>query len=330
MAHGAALRSQLCTEGSLCSPELVRWAYLIRPAWDPGGVWDPQSTGSPVIRHRKLWEYAFIARALEERGMLAPGRRGLGFGVGAEPLVAAFAARGCQVVATDLDPDRARQAGWAPAGGAPEDLNRLGLCPPEEFAERVSFRPVDMNRIPADLGGFDFLWSSCALEHLGSILQGQAFVLSAMRCLRPGGVAVHTTEFNLSADDATVDYAPTVLLRRRDVQRLVQLLRQAGHQVEEPDLDPGSSPADRHVDTTPPGQVTWLHLKCLEGGFITTSLGLIVTRGLRTTTSQRLRLAAQAGARRRLGGSLARLPPRHRARATALLARIRGAGAGLS
>jgi hypothetical protein len=32
--------------------------------------------------HRKLWEFCFIYQALLERGMLVPGKRGLGFGVG--------------------------------------------------------------------------------------------------------------------------------------------------------------------------------------------------------------------------------------------------------
>ena len=39
--------------------------------------------------HRKMWEWLFIAEALRERGMLAAGRRGVGFGVGQEPLVSA-------------------------------------------------------------------------------------------------------------------------------------------------------------------------------------------------------------------------------------------------
>ncbi|MDQ1416252.1 MAG: hypothetical protein QOF81_1865, partial [Acidimicrobiaceae bacterium] len=54
---------------------------------------------------RKQWEYTAICRALETAGMLQPGRRGLGFGVGREPLVAAFAVRGVEVVATDLPKD---------------------------------------------------------------------------------------------------------------------------------------------------------------------------------------------------------------------------------
>lgn len=45
--------------------------------------------GQKPAMHRKQWEYVFICKALHERGLLAPGRRGIGFGVGSEPLPAA-------------------------------------------------------------------------------------------------------------------------------------------------------------------------------------------------------------------------------------------------
>ena len=95
--------------------------------------------------HRKMWEWLFIAEALRERGMLAAGRRGLGFGVGQEPLVALFAAEGCDVVATDQPHDAAVASGWTESevewAGGPETLNRAGLCPADDFARRVRFGP---------------------------------------------------------------------------------------------------------------------------------------------------------------------------------------------
>ena len=70
-----------------------------------------------------------------------------------------------------------------------------------EFAQRVTFRPVDMNALPADLTGFDFAWSSCALERLGTLEAGMDFVLAQMGCLRPGGVGVHPTEYLVSSNN---------------------------------------------------------------------------------------------------------------------------------
>jgi hypothetical protein len=198
--------------------------------------------------------------------------------VGREPLVALFAGLGCEVVASDLDPEQARSAGWTDTGeeyaGGLEELNDHGLCPPEEFTRRVTYRHVDMNHVPTDLVGFDFTWSSCAFEHLGNLAAGAAFVVDQMRCLAPGGVAVHTTELNLSSDERTVDSGPTVLYRRRDIEELAQRLRRLGYRIEL-DLTEGETPADHHVDVPP---FTDTHLRTTLGEFVTTSVGLVIEK----------------------------------------------------
>src|ERR1700679_1930153 len=99
------LRSSLCTEESLQSPAFLAWADRIRAAWDHG------HSGLPVLVHRKIWEWVFIIEALAERGQLAPDHRGLGFGVGQDPLVALFASEGCAVVATDIGHADLKDAG---------------------------------------------------------------------------------------------------------------------------------------------------------------------------------------------------------------------------
>jgi SAM-dependent methyltransferase len=242
-------------------------------------MWDPEGVHArPVLVHRKMWEWLFIAQALTERGMLRPGRRGLGFGVGREPLVALFAASGCDVVATDLAPAAAAAAGWTATGdeysGSQELLNEHQLCPPQEFAARVTYRHVDMTRIPQDLRDFDFTWSSCAFEHLGSIGAGADFVVAQMACLRPGGVAVHTTELNVSSDERTVAEGGTVLYRRSDLLALAKRLSRLGYRIEL-DLREGWTPDDRHVDAPPFSDV---HLRTTLGEFVTTSVALIIER----------------------------------------------------
>jgi hypothetical protein len=270
------LRSQLCSAESLRSPALVAWAERLRPMWATG-----DQDGRDVLLHRKMWEWLFIAEALGERDMLVPGRSGLGFGVGQEPLVALFAAAGCALVATDQPLEAAVASGWTESevewAGGLENLNRSGLCAAAEFAQRVTYRPVDMNSIPADLRGFDFAWSSCALEHLGTLAAGMDFVVAQMDCLRPGGVAVHTTEFLVSSNDAdaTVEAGGTVFYRRRDIEALVERLGRAGHAVDI-DYTEGTTPDDLHVDVPP---YTDVHLRTELAGYVTTSLALIVTKG---------------------------------------------------
>jgi hypothetical protein len=229
--------------------------------------------------HRKLWEWAYICQALYERGLLKEGKRGVAFAVGRESLPALFAAHGCSIVATDLAADDPRATGWATSGEwarTLDELNRLGLCPAPLFRERVSFRPVDMNRIPADLTGFDFSWSSCSFEHCGSLEQGVEFLVNQMHCLRPGGTAVHTTEFNLTSNRSTVHTGRTVIYRRGDIEHIVRRFRSLGHSIELLDLTVGTHPLDWVVDERP--YSIDRHLRKRQGRYATTSIGLIITK----------------------------------------------------
>ncbi len=241
--------------------------------------------GEPPRYQRKQWEWVYIAQVLQERGMLATGMRGLGFGVGTEPLAACFAARGVHVVATDMATEAGRAAGWfGPdrcAGTELQLLNAKGICPDEQFRQRVTYRTVDMTAIPTDLRGFDFCWSSCSFEHLGTLAAGLEFVQRSLECLRPGGIAVHTTEFNASSNDRTIHEGPVVLYRRRDFEQLAATLMAAGHQVEPFDFTLGREPVERYVDVAPYGPEPQLRLQLRfpVGAFTSTSIGFVVRKG---------------------------------------------------
>jgi hypothetical protein len=260
----AHLVSNLCTAEQLDSPAFRYWLAEI------GEVWR---------FHRKQWEFGYLMQALYERGCLTQGKRGLGFAVGQEALPSYFAAQGCTVVATDLGATDSRAAGWAESGewsSTVDVLNRRELCEPALFTERVTFRPVDMNHIPPDLTGFDFTWSSCSFEHCGSIELGMQFVLRQMDCLQPGGVAVHTTEFNLTSNTSTVTKGRTVIFRRADIEELVRRVRALGHDVEPLDLTIGEHPLDWFVDQRP--YTRDKHLRKRQGRYAATSIGLIIRK----------------------------------------------------
>lgn len=256
---------QACTQDQIESSTFRHWAAQLREK--PGGL------------HRKLWEWCYITQVLFERGLLERGRRGLAFAVGTEPLSALYAKLGCSVTASDIGEDIARSAGWVTtnqhASGLAQ-LNQRGLCPSDDFSDRVRFREVDMRAIPTDLGDFDFLWSSCAMEHLGSLQNGVDFVIDAMKCLRDGGVAVHTTELNCDSDRDTIETGGSVVYRKRDLLALADRLRTLGHSVARFDFDLGNSPADKYVDEPPYRGRT--HLKLRLGGYASTSFGLIITK----------------------------------------------------
>jgi glycosyltransferase involved in cell wall biosynthesis len=261
-----AFRSTLCRAQHFRMPLYKYWCDALRE--------------TPRF-HRKQWEYVFICQALFERGFLAPGKRAVGFGVGREPLVSLFALHGVTVLASDLDIESARYLGWASTNqhcADPADLNQVRLCDPDDFNRLVTFKNINMNSIPVDIGCFDFCWSSCALEHLGSIRRGLDFMLNSARLLNPGGIAVHTTEFNLTSNERTVDNNECfVIFRRQDIELLVSELRAEDFVVEEIDYCAGSDPLEQYVDLPPYRQDLHLRLQ-LAGEFTSTSIGLIIRR----------------------------------------------------
>jgi 2-polyprenyl-3-methyl-5-hydroxy-6-metoxy-1,4-benzoquinol methylase len=233
----------------------------------------------PLHHHRKQWEFVYICRMLEYLDMLRPNYRGLGFGCGIEPLPAVFASYGIFVTATDLAMDDPRAREWLASDQLGTNLAALrdgSIVPDDVFDSRVEFRNADMTAIATDLRGYDFTWSSCALEHLGSIEIGLEFIERSLDTLRPGGVAVHTTELNLVSDRKTLDHAQTVLFRRRDIVRLARKLSAQGHSVHPISFDLGSREVDQYVDVPP--YTADPHLKLAIGRYVTTSFGLVVRK----------------------------------------------------
>ena len=258
------LRSAICSQAQLESEDFKACARLLQER--PGNL------------HRKVWEFCFITQALHERDMLRPGRAGLGFAVGQEPLSDCFASKGCTILATDLAPEEAAKGEWIKTGQHADSLDQLnlrGICSPDDFRKRVSFRYVDMRSIPDDLGTYDFVWSSCSLEHLGSLELGEKFIHDSLQFLKPGGVAVHTTEYNLQSNSATIAQGPNVIFRERDIRRIAHDLSEKGYAIDV-DYSLGVDWADRHVESPPYPQR--VHLRLYLFGYEATSIGLIITK----------------------------------------------------
>ena len=248
---------------------------------------------APVVYHRKIWELCYVLQALYDHDLLRPGARGVGFGCGHEPLPSLMASEGVEVLVTDLPPDDERAKAWADTAQHASLTRsfRSDLVSREDFDRHVALRHIDMNAIPPDLQGYDFCWSICALEHLGSIAQGLNFIENSLQCLRPGGLAVHTTEFNFTDDGEIIDHWPTVLFRRKHFIELAERLRGQGHRVAELDFALGDKPLDRFIDLPPWSfeapphlrgyyePVAQAHLKLSIDGFPCTCFGLIVQKG---------------------------------------------------
>jgi hypothetical protein len=112
-------------------------------------------------------------------------------------------------------------------------------------------------------------------------------VVAAMACLKPGGVAVHTTEFRLDGDGPRLDNWNTVLFGRRDMEALAARLAERGHAMAPIDYGPGRGALDGYVDVPPYGRQTMdgfalpvaPHLRLSVDGIPATSIGLVIRAG---------------------------------------------------
>lgn len=239
--------------------QLVSASQFLEPSFKD---WACKEIGWQFGFNRKLWEYAYILNALDIYDKLAG--HGLGFGVGREPIVPVMLRHGAQLVVSDLSDEEAQAHGWASMQFSQEQNNKL------------DFRYVDMNEIPNDLHGFDFLWSCGSLEHIGGLENGLRFVENAMSCLKPGGIAVHTTEFTLSSNDETFESPGISFYRQRDIEQLADRLRAAGHKLEL-SFTRGEHLLDTIVsDDSSPWE---LSMKVSLCGHVITSIGLIIEKG---------------------------------------------------
>ena len=270
------LMSKPCTQEDIESDWVAHWCRELHV---------------PVVFHRKLWELAYVLQAIFENGHMQPGAKGLGFGCGVEPLPSYLAHHGVAVTMTDLPPEQAHAAGWVSTNqhaALARQAHFPHLVSEEAFNELVTLRNVDMNAIPRDLAGYDFCWSICALEHLGTLERGMRFIENSLRTLRPGGIAVHTTELNINSEGGTIDNWPTVLFQRKHFETLAERLRAQGHKVAELNFQYGSKPMDRFIDLPPyhhdlpKDMAEWIgdaaHLKLGVDGFVCTCFGIVVEK----------------------------------------------------
>ncbi len=268
------LECQAATAAQCDHPDFLRWCRMIES-------WDGEPGGRQY--NRKLWEWAFIAEAISRAGLLNDRASAVGFGVGNEPMPALLASHGVEVLATDQGLDSG--SNWATTGelmGGLAGLSRPTMLPDAQLAERVHLREVDMNAVPDDIGTFDIAWSSCVIEHLGSPSRGMDFVLESCALLRPGGIAVHTTEFELTLKSETMDYGHCAVYRIPDLLDLEARLADVGCEATFNFSVSMDTPADRWISLVHKGLANDLpdvaHLKLALGDSISTSYGLLIRK----------------------------------------------------
>lgn len=168
-----------------------------------------RAVGEEPRFHSKQWEYAQLLETVKR----LPKRAGsmVGLGCGCEPTISLLAAQADKVVTTDL---YGMHGAWKNAHSRPDTLwPALG---------NLEVHPMDMRHIDLPKGSFDFVWSICAVEHVGDADAVVDVVRKAGELLAPGGRMFLSTEFTF--DDAPF-YAPahpsgTLFLDKSTLRRL--------------------------------------------------------------------------------------------------------------
>lgn len=250
---------QLCTAGQFDEPAFAEIAQALALA--------------PRL-HRKVWEQVYIVSALATEGAIAEGRTAVALGGERARVAALLASRGMGVTVLG-------QAGRLTPR---ETKDGLHLFYPEivhldDFERLVRYAEADL-RAADDLSalvgaGYDTLFTCGALHRLGRIEAALHMIEAAMALLRPGGIAVHTFDFNVGADEETLDTEEGCLPRRRDIEALILRLGAAGHEVLPLNLHPGHDEADGQVDVPPFGLP---HLKVEVQRHVASSIGLTIRK----------------------------------------------------
>jgi hypothetical protein len=187
----------------------------------------------PYRAHRKQWEYCFMAHALEHFDKLQEGKKGIGFAVGSEPLATYFVKKGVQMTVSDMPVEDTLASNWANTNqhaAALKSTFRPGIVDFATYEKKATFTPIDMNKIPEELmkGEFDFTYSSSSLEHVGSVELGREFILNAMKTLKKGGIAVHTTELAINSFENPGNATHMSVWLKKDVDLLAEKLAENG------------------------------------------------------------------------------------------------------
>ena len=170
----------------------------------------------PPVLHRKQWEFGKIFLALKKAGMLKADKRGLSMGSGIEVVLYSIARRVQHLTVTDL---YSSESLWECAKAAN----------PDEFVRKNKRFPIDDNRLSAlnmDMRSlafgdcsFDFAYSSCAFEHIGTDPDFLQHLNEVYRVLKDGGIYVMTTEF--TCENETIPIPNNYIFSAGHLDRLI-------------------------------------------------------------------------------------------------------------
>jgi hypothetical protein len=221
------IKSNLCSSEHFYLPDYHHFCYYIK--YKP-------------IMHRKIWEYFIINKNLEIHfNNKFYNKKGLGFAVGNEPLVPYFILKKNYITATDISKNNINYKKWFLTNqnidiGFNKYINPKSekyMLDEETFNSYCEKLYINMNNLPKKINNnkYDFLWSSCALEHLGSVKKSFDFIIKSLKFLKKGGIAVHTTEYNYISNDKTLITEDCIIFLKSHFKILGKKLKKFGYKL---------------------------------------------------------------------------------------------------
>lgn len=160
--------------------------------------------------HRKVWEFNQALYGLRKLRRLAPEATALGIGCGHEEFMYFLANRLRLVVATDL------YEGTYLGGESHADvLEHPAKYAPFPYREdHLQVRRMNGLALEAAPASFDMAFCLSSIEHFGSLADKRQALAEMFRVLKPGGVAVVTTEIVLNRLGRGAQYFQPAELQR--------------------------------------------------------------------------------------------------------------------
>lgn len=173
--------------------KVCRTADAGDPLWRRGYE-DLGFSPGPEVFHRKIWEFNQALYGLRTLNRLAPEATALGIGCGHEEFMYFLANRIRRVIATDL-----YEGVWIGGESDADVLNHPEKYAPFKYREdHLEVRRMDALALEAGDRSVDFVFCLSSIEHFGSRRDKLTSLREMHRILKPGGVAVLTTEVVLN------------------------------------------------------------------------------------------------------------------------------------
>ena len=179
-------------------------------------------SANPEVFHRKIWEFNQALYGLRVLKRLAPGATALGIGCGHEELMYFLANRIRRVIATDL-----YEGSWIGGESDADVLTHPAKYAPFKYREdHLEVRRMDALALEADASSVDFVSCLSSIEHFGRLSDKLTSLREMHRILKPGGVAVLTTEVVLNRLGRGGQYF--------QMETLASLVAEAGFELDHP------------------------------------------------------------------------------------------------